>query len=406
MQSIRKIFTVGRGPSSSHTIAPERAAKLFLKKLNQKPSKILIHLYGSLATTGKGHNTDKVLSETLQDIPTDIRWHCNENLPEHPNGMEFEAFDQKNQLIKSWRVYSIGGGQLAEDHGVIDDNATIIYPAQYFSDIIDWCTENQQPIWQFAYQHERENLHDFLGYIWEVMQKVISEGLYKEGYLPGSLKLTRRASKMLANSGSFSDTYKSLTCLSAYALAVAEENASGGRVVTAPTCGSAGVLPSVMYYFHMHYNISKRDILYGLATAGLVGSAVSGKASISGAQVGCQGEIGTVCAMAAAGAAQFLGGNIYHIEYAAEMALEHFLGLTCDPVAGLVQVPCIERNAFAATRALECAVYSISTDGEHVISFDDVIGVMNTTGRDLQAKYRETALGGLADLMRKRLLPK
>jgi L-serine dehydratase len=280
-----------------------------------------------------------------------------------------------------------------------------MYQFNSISEILAWCIENNKSFWQYCSSNETEDIWQHLPQVWLVMCDAVGRGLSsKQEYLPGSLRLKRKAPAMFSCAHERTGIGRDFNLLSAYALAVAEENAAGHKIVTAPTCGSSGVLPSVLYYFHKHNDVGTDQILRALVTAGLFGSSVAERASISGAQVGCQGEIGTASAMSAGAAAQLLGADCKRIEYAAEMALEHSLGLTCDPVNGLVQIPCIERNAFAAMRAIECATYAISTSGEHIVSFDDVVDAMNKTGRDLQAKYRETAAGGLAEIMRLRLI--
>jgi L-serine dehydratase len=385
-------------------MGPGYAALHFIKRLKHVPRRIRIDLYGSLAATGKGHFTDKVLIETLAPIPVKIEWHAEECLPLHPNGMIFYAFDDKETQIDSWQVYSIGGGMLKDANGEIPVAAEHQYEMNSVEDVLQWCRNNGGTFYRYIYEREGESLREYLKKIWQVMTECIERGLLrKDRVLEGGLNLAVRAPMLLACANESVDFIRNMNLVSAYAVAAAEENASGGTVVTAPTCGSAGVLPAVLYYFHKHHRMSVDRIYDGLATAAVFGLIVASRASISGAEVGCQGEIGTACAMASAAVAQILGGSMTQIEYAAEMGLEHWLGLTCDPVNGLVQVPCIERNAFAAMRAVECAAYSLATDGNHLVSFDDVVDVMNRTGRDMQSKYRETAQGGLAEIMRHRI---
>jgi L-serine dehydratase len=410
MKSIKHIYKIGTGPSSSHSMGPRKAAELFVKRLRDKNCKIEVELYGSLAATGKGHLTDKAIVEGSSPLKVKIIWKKDQSLPLHPNGMVFKAVDSNGQTICNWRVYSVGGGELLDDNGPIQHiqpSADCTYQLNSISEILAWCIENDKSFWQYCLSCETEGIWHHLSQVWQVMCDSICRGLSsKQEYLPGSLRLKHKAGAIFKYAHEHVGIHRDFNLLSAYALAIAEENAVGHKIVTAPTCGSSGVLPSVLYYFHKHNNIGTDQILQALATAGLFGSSVAERASISGAQVGCQGEIGTASAMSASAAAQLLGADCKQIEYAAEIALEHSLGLTCDPVSGLVQVPCIERNAFAAMRAVECATYALSTSGEHIVSFDDVVNVMYRTGKDLQAKYRETSAGGLADIMRLRLIDK
>jgi L-serine dehydratase len=401
VKNIFQLYKIGQGPSSSHSMGPGYAAVHFLKRLKRTPHTIRVDLYGSLAATGKGHFTDKVLIETLAPVPVKIEWHVDEFLPLHPNGMVFWAFDDMGTQLDSWQVYSIGGGMLRDADGEISIAPEHQYELDSAKAILFWCRNNGETFSRYIYDQEGDKIREFLNKIWNVMTDCIERGLQrKDRELAGGLKLAVRAPKLLACANETVDFVRNLNLVSAYAVAIAEENASGGTVVTAPTCGSAGVLPAVLYYFHKHHRMREEEIYKGLATAAVFGSLVASRASISGAEVGCQGEIGTACAMAAAAVTEILGGSPAQVEYAAEMGLEHWLGLTCDPVNGLVQVPCIERNAFAAMRAIECAAYSLATDGNHLVSFDDVVDVMNCTGRDMQSKYRETARGGLAEIMK------
>jgi L-serine dehydratase len=338
--------------------------------------------------------TDLAIRAALEPKPVEIFWKPEEILPFHPNGMEFEALSATGQVTDLWRVYSTGGGALAEEDHPQESACT--YPAGNMTAILQHCTRNGKTFWEYVQDCEGEHIWEYLAGVNRAMHECIERGLSGEGSLPGGLGLARRAwtfHRKIRLSGS--DLVKE-GYLPAYALAVAEENASGGRVVTAPTCGSAGVLPAVIKHMEDTIQTSEISVLRALATAGLIGNLVKHNASISGAEVGCQGEIGTACAMAAAAAAQLMGGSIRQIEYAAEMGLEHHLGLTCDPVNGLVQIPCIERNVFAATRALDCAEFACYSDGTHRVSLDEVVRVMKQTGHDLPSLYRETAEGGLA----------
>lgn len=391
---------MGYGPSSSHTMGPSRAAEVYKEKFPDA-DKYRITLYGSLALTGKGHGTDAVISKVLgRPDDTEIIWQHNITLPRHPNGMVFEAI--KNEIVlDTWEVYSVGGGALWDEKGTFDSPE--IYPATTMAEVLSWCKNEGSTLVDYVEAHEGKEIFDYLGEVWEHMQETIRCGLENEGVLPGYLKLSRKASSYFIKAQQASGSSRPMGMLFAAALATSEENAGGGRVTTAPTCGASGVVPAVMYFLKHDQNMSDSRIIKGLATAGLIGNIVKSNGSISGAEVGCQGELGTACAMAAGGANQILGGTPSQIEYAAEMAFEHNLGLTCDPVGGYVQIPCIERNAFVAQKAREAAIYAIFSDGRHMITFDDVVKTMMETGRDMQAKYRETSLGGLASVCENRL---
>lgn len=396
MQSIKYLYRYGMGPSSSHTIGPNSAAMQFRKKTeNLDVASYKVYLYGSLSLTGKGHLTDNAVITGLAPASVEVVW-CNEELPFHPNGMTFEAVNSAGEILADWTVYSIGGGELQKE-GAIASEHPHIYTQKSMEDVIYWCHDSGRPMWQLVAEVEEAGfIENYLADIWEKMKISIDNGLKKEGVLQGGLKLPRKARDFMVQAKRLKDTEARTGLLSSYALAVSEENGDGGFVVTAPTCGSCGVVPSVLYYYHHELGHSERSILNALATAGIIGNIVKHNASISGAEVGCQGEVGVACAMAAGAATQLMGGSPQQIEYAAEMALEHHLGLTCDPVMGLVQVPCIERNAFAAVRAITSADYALLTDGRHLISFDKVVETMNQTGHDMLSLYRETSLGGLA----------
>lgn len=396
MESIRQIYRIGQGPSSSHTMGPRRAASIFLEKISGKRvTKFVITLYGSLAATGKGHLTDKAILEGLgEGVPTEIIWKPKEFLSFHPNGMLFEAFADGN-LVESWQVFSIGGGTLANEE-FNEQKVESVYELSTISDILAWCNKTGYTFWEYVEQCEGKEIWDYLAEVWEVMQDAVRRGLTTEGIMPGGLGLQRKALNYNVRSRGMSGSMRSRGLIYSYALAVAEENACGGQIVTAPTCGSCGVMPAVLYHLKSSHDVTDQRILRALATGGLFGNVVRTNASVSGAEVGCQGEVGVACAMAAAAASQLFGGTISQIEYAAEMGLEHHLGLTCDPVCGLVQIPCIERNAFAAARALDANSYSNFTDGRHRVSFDSVVEVMKRTGHDLPSLYKETSEGGLA----------
>ncbi len=392
MQSIRELFRIGNGPSSSHTMGPRRAAELFKRKFPEA-KEFRVSLYGSLAATGKGHLTDRTIVEAFSPIPVHITWNPSQPLPYHPNGMEFAAVLPDGTLSTGWQVYSIGGGAISEGVPV---ETSPIYQARSFREILEHCEVTGQSIWEYVQDCEGQNIWKFLSEIWQAMQSAIERGLANEGVLPGGLGVPRKALSFYRKTTNIDRPYQRAGLLSSYALAVSEENSTGGVVVTSPTCGSCGVLPSVLRYLQETYNCQENSILHALATAGLIGNLIKTNASISGAQVGCQGEVGAACAMAAGAAAQIMGGTVRQVEYAAEMGLEHHLGLTCDPVLGLVQIPCIERNAFAANKAMTCAEYSLFTDGFHRIPFDEVVSVLLETGNNLPSLYRETSSGGLA----------
>ena len=395
MKSIRELYRIGTGPSSSHTMGPRYAAARFAKR-NPDAAKFKVTLYGSLAGTGRGHFTDVAIEETLTPIaPVEIDWQPHVFLPFHPNGMRFCALNAKGEETDQWTVYSIGGGQL-EEEGDRSGDTPEVYQMNTLTEILEWCQKTGCTFWEYVEKCEGPEIWDYLAEVWEVMKRAVERGLDTEGVLPGPLCLPRRAATYFVRASGYRSSLQSRGLVFAYALAVSEENASGGEIVTAPTCGSCGVLPAVLYHLQKNRDFSNARIYRALATAGLIGNVVKQNASISGAEVGCQGEVGVACAMAAAAANQLFGGSTAQIEYAAEMGLEHHLGMTCDPVCGLVQIPCIERNAYAAARALDANLYSAFTDGIHRVSFDRVVEVMKQTGHDLPSIYKETGEGGLA----------
>lgn len=395
MESIKQIYRIGHGPSSSHTMGPMRAAKIFLER-NSRATRFQVTLYGSLAATGKGHMTDSAILEILTPVaPTRIIWEPKIVLPFHPNGMLFESFDAQDLLLEAWTVYSIGGGTLAnEDFNELKTSE--IYGMSTIREIQEHCEKTGLSYWEYVEQCEGPEIWDFLQEVWNIMQQAIHNGLEAEGIIPGGLGLRRKAADYFIRAKGYGNNIRSRGMVYAFALAVSEENACGGQIVTAPTCGSCGVLPAVLYHLKDTRDFTDLRILRALATVGLFGNVVRTNASVSGAEVGCQGEVGVACAMAAAAASQLFGGTAAQIEYAAEMGLEHHLGLTCDPVCGLVQIPCIERNAFAAARALDANTFSNFSDGKHRVSFDQVVEVMRQTGNDLPSLYKETSEGGLA----------
>ncbi|WP_300358445.1 L-serine ammonia-lyase [Fusobacterium sp.] len=394
MDSLKELFKIGNGPSSSHTMGPERAARRFKGETpNAKSYKV--ELYGSLALTGKGHLTDWIIEKTLEPVKTEIVWKPEVVHPFHTNGMKFFAYDEAGNEIKNWLVFSVGGGTIVEE-GQGRYSTSTVYPLKKMDDIIEWCKENKKELWEYVTEHEDADIEEFLTEIWKAMEEAVERGIAKDGVLPGSIGLKRRAQTFYRRSRSEGKVRQFRGKLFAYTLAVSEENAGGGRVVTAPTCGAAGVVPGTLYTLKEAFKLEPKEIVKALAVAGLIGNIVKENASISGAEAGCQAEVGTACAMAAGMAAFLMGGTIEQIEYAAEMALEHNLGLTCDPIGGYVQIPCIERNASAAAKALDTANYALYTDGQHSVSFDEVVITMGETGRDMKEEYRETSLGGLA----------
>ncbi len=394
MKSIREIFRIGVGPSSSHTMGPRKAAELYKEKHSEATS-FRVTLYGSLSATGKGHMTDRAILDVLGDECTEIIW-SKDFLSFHPNGMKFECKDNaSSDFLSPWIVFSVGGGALAEE-GESSIELPEVYNMNTMTEILQYCEWSGKGYWEYVEESEGPEIWDYLREVWQTMREAVERGLDAEGVLPGPLNLRRKAYSYFVKSSGYKDNLKTRGLVFSYALAVSEENASGGKIVTAPTCGSCGVVPGVLYHLWKSRDFSERRILKALATAALFGNVVKTNASISGAEVGCQGEVGVACAMASAAANQLFGGSPAQIEYAAEMGLEHHLGMTCDPVCGLVQIPCIERNAYAAARALDANIYSSFTDGVHRVSFDKVVDVMKQTGHDLPSLYKETSEGGLA----------
>jgi L-serine dehydratase len=393
MESIREIYRIGYGPSSSHTMGPRLAAESFLGRMPDAAS-YAVTLFGSLAATGKGHLTNQTLEEAFRGRKLEILSRPDVSLPRHPNALTFEARDATGAVLSTWTAYSVGGGKVIDDS--YSAETARVYPFASMDEILAHCERNGRQFWQIVEEYEGRGIWDYLGEVWTVMRAAVKHGLANEGTLPGVLKLPRKARSYSLKAKAFAGSMKRRARLFAYALGVAEENAAGGRIATAPTCGSAGVLPAVLYLLNKDRKLVETDVLKALATGGLIGTIVKANASISGAEVGCQGEIGVACAMAGGAVTQISGGTFTQIEYSAEMGIEHHLGLTCDPVAGLVQIPCIERNAFAAARALDHNTFALLSDGRHRISFDEVVEVMKMTGRDLSSRYKETARGGLA----------
>ena len=381
-------------------MGPQAAARQYLAR-HPEAKAFDVTLYGSLAATGKGHMTDVAILRVLEEqAPVDLHWEPTVFLPFHPNGMKFAVKQEDGTLVDEWTVYSIGGGALSEgEPSTLDpQHSTSIYPLTTMNEIMAWCQETGHAFWEYVEQCEGVEIWDYLREVWQVMQAAVERGIDHEGILPGPLGLQRKAPVYYTKAKGYKANLQSSGLVYAYALAVSEENASGGTIVTAPTCGSCGVLPAVLYHLGHNHSFSEERILHALATAGLIGNLVKYNASISGADVGCQGEVGVASAMASAAACQLFGGSVAQIEYAAEMGLEHHLGMTCDPVCGLVQIPCIERNAFAAARALDANFYASLSDGQHRVSFDRVVRVMKQTGHDLPSLYKETSEGGLAKI--------
>ena len=350
MKSLKELYKIGRGPSSSHTMGPNKAAAMFARR-HPEADAFEVTLYGSLAATGRGHLTDMAVTDPLSDggrRKVDIVWKPEVFLPFHPNGMKFTAKDADGNVGDEWTVYSIGGGTISEGPGSAIGEGPDIYGLNSIHEIVQWCKDTGRNYWEYVQECEDADFWDYLKTVWEAMKESVERGVNTEGALPG------------------------------------------------PTCGSSGVMPAVLYHISKGHNFTETRILHALATGGLFGNVVKQNASISGAEVGCQGEVGVACAMAAAATCQLFGGTPTQVEYAAEMGLEHHLGMTCDPVCGLVQIPCIERNAFAAARALDANLYASFSDGNHRVSFDEVVQVMKQTGHDLPSLYKETGEGGLA----------
>ena len=414
MKSIKNIYKIGKGPSSSHTMGPFKAVRHYLEH-HSDTDHLHVTLYGSLAATGKGHLTDWAIEEafstwkwtekeTLEckdkrggDVV--IEWKHKETLQVHPNGMKIASVNFDGDIYDRWTYYSVGGGDIiCMEMPVEDEDSSEIYEMNTLKEILDWCNKSGKSFWEYVDETEGSNygFWEYLHLVWDVMQKAVERGIEQEGALPGPLNMRRKALSYFVRADGQSDAFRTRGLIFAYALAVSEENASGGTIVTAPTCGSCGVLPSVLYHLKKTYGFSDQRMVRALATAGLIGNIVKHNASVSGAEVGCQGEVGVACAMAAGAVTQLMGGSPSQIEYAAEMGLEHHLGLTCDPVGGLVQIPCIERNAYAAARAFDAGIYSLYTDGRHRVTFDQVVNVMKQTGKDLPSLYKETSEGGLA----------
>lgn len=398
METVKKIYKIGYGPSSSHTMGPNRAAEMFAAR-TKEAARYRVTLYGSLAATGKGHHTDMAITRGLAPKEVEIVWRADIVKLFHPNGMFFEALNKDGDIVDSWLVYSIGGGYLATEEGEVPMGISPegeVYPHSTMKEIMEYIDKEGLSFWEYVEQCEDGSLWFYLEEMWQQMQQTIEEGLQDDRVIAGGLHLRSKAHQYFIRASAFKPSLQSRALVIAYALATSEQNACGGRIVTAPTCGSSGVLPAVLYHLKKNHGFSDREIVRAMATAGLFANVIKTNASISGAEVGCQGEVGSACVMAAVASNQLFGGSPKQIEYAAEMAMEHNLGLTCDPLCGLVQIPCIERNAMAALRALDINIYAMMSDGRHIISFDKVVKTMKLTGKDLPSLYKETSLGGLA----------
>ena len=397
MRSLRELYRIGKGPSSSHTIGPERACRLFLSE-NPDADGFRAVLYGSLAKTGIGHGTDRVIRSVLKgaEIVCDTQ---KEDLP-HPNTMDLIAFRGGRQTA-FMRIYSVGGGAIRIE-GRPEEKGKEVYPLGSFSEIRAYCEEHSLRLSDYVFETEGEEIRTYLAEVWQAMRAAISAGLKAEGILPGGLGVERKA-RVLYRQKHIDESAETrenrLVC--AYAFAVSEQNAAAETIVTAPTCGASGVLPAVLRYAQERRGFKDGDILRALAAGGLVGNLIKANASISGAECGCQAEIGSACCMAAAALGELYEMELGQVEYAAEIAMEHHLGLTCDPIGGLVQIPCIERNAVAAMRAMNAVSLADFLSDSRKISFDLVVQTMYETGRDLSRSYRETAEGGLAKLYKK-----
>ena len=396
MRSLKELYRIGKGPSSSHTIGPERACKLFLSE-NPTADSFCVRLYGSLAKTGEGHGTEDVIASVLKNVAFeyDVETECS-----HPNTMQLIAYMGGVKLAEML-VYSIGGGAIKIE-GREDTEGVEVYSLNSMTEIRAYCERKNIRLYDYVFECEGEDLRSYLREVWETMKNAVQRGVSKTGILPGGLEVERRA-KVLFDGATENESLEvrenRLVC--AYAFAVSEENASGGTIVTAPTCGACGVLPAVLCYSQEKKGYTDEQIINALATAGLIGNLIKTNASISGAECGCQAEIGSACCMATAALGELQGLKLGQIEYAAEVAMEHHLGLTCDPICGLVQIPCIERNAVAAMRSINAVSLAYFLTDSRKISFDLVIQTMYETGKDLRKPYRETAEGGLAKLYKK-----
>lgn len=394
MQSIRELYKIGNGPSSSHTMGPERASRLFKEKYSKADYYDVI-LYGSLALTGKGHLTDAIIKKTFSPKTVNVFFDKEEKCSVHPNTLDLIAYFEEKEIAR-WRVYSVGGGTIQVE-GEKESVVPNIYPLTRFNEIAEYCKKRKIRLYDYVFEVEDKEIKEFLKQVWNAMKHAVKEGIQVEGVIPGKLKMEKRAKSLYEKQlEKETEVFRQSRLLTAYAYAVSETNASGGKIVTAPTCGAAGVLPAVLYYMQETKGYTDEKIIKALATAGLIGNIVKTNASISGAECGCQAEIGTACSMSAAAYGELQDFSINEIECASEIAMEHHLGLTCDPIYGYVQIPCIERNAVAAMRAIDATNIASLLSESKKISFDMVVDTMYETGKDLQSHYRETSEGGLA----------
>ena len=396
MKSLKELYKIGCGPSSSHTIGPERACEIFRVR-NSNADSFGVTLYGSLAKTGKGHGTDKVIEKTFSPQKCEIVFDIEDADIPHPNTLDLIAYLNGKEIDRA-RVFSVGGGSIVFEGEQFLESEDI-YSETHFEDVATICKQNDKRLWEYVVEKEGLEILPYMKDIWNTMKDSIKRGVSNEGILPGGLEILKKA-KMLYQSQHIDESIeiRETRMVCSYAFAVSEQNASGEKIVTAPTCGAAGVLPAVLYYQQQKRGYSDEDIIKALMTAGLIGNFIKTNASISGAECGCQAEIGSACAMASAALGELFGLDIDKIEYAAEIAIEHHLGLTCDPICGLVQIPCIERNAVAAMRAINAVNLSSFLWNTRKISFDRVVQTMKETGRDLSTRYKETSEAGLAKI--------
>lgn len=402
MESLRYLYKIGRGPSSSHTMGPDRAAYLFRNKYPQA-DKYTVYLYGSLSDTGKGHKTDVAIIEALAPTEAEVIFAGMPSFPlPHENTMDFHA-EKDGKEIGFARIMSVGGGNIVVEGSKADVHEDV-YPEHSFAEIAEYCKEKRIRLSDYVFEREGIEIGAYLLRVWNLMKQTIQDGLSASGVLDGGLGVERKAKYLYRQRHiDESDITKENRLVCAYAFAVSEQNAGGGIVVTAPTCGACAVLPSVLKYMQESRGFTDDYIVRALAAAGVVGNLVKTNASISGAECGCQAEIGTACSMASAALCELFSMELDQIEYAAEVAMEHMLGLTCDPVCGLVQIPCIERNAVAAMRALNALSLANFLSSTRKISFDDVVETMYRTGKDISSRYKETSKGGLAEIELKKM---
>ena len=391
MDSLKELYRIGNGPSSSHTMGPKIASEIFKLK-NSDADNYKVELYGSLASTGKGHLTDFIIKTTLGFDKTDIVFKEEIVYNYHPNGLKFKAY-KNNKKIDEWLVFSVGGGELKELNEDRKKSFISIYKHNNMKDILEYCDNKKISFFDYVIENEGDEIFEYGEKVLDVMFKAVERGIKQDGFLPGKLHIEKRAKKIYEH---YLENKSSTTLEFASSLAVAEENASGNEIVTAPTCGSCGVVPGVLYTCYKHFNTDKKRLVEALLVGGLIGNIIKTNGSISGAEVGCQGEVGVACSMASAAICYIKHGTNKQIEYASEIALEHHLGLTCDPIEGYVQIPCIERNAMSCKRAIDSCNFALLTSGEHYIRLDDAIKTMVETGKDLNPLYKETSLGGLA----------